>query len=240
MSGWFAVKRGITKHPIFEKRPDRLAVWLWLLDNAVWKDTPHDVKGQTVIVPAGSVCASLRRIASETGVPIQALRTFLERLQKEHMINTSTNTGKTVISLCNWDKYQTSQHSNNTEGNTGGNTKLTQDQHTKEQVNNIPVGTAPLGASEIVEFEGVRASVWKAGKALLARHGKANPSVIGKWLKQASAVDVLSAIEAAEKAQTQDPVPYITAALTRGPSRSFRQQDQDQAHQNHLGWYGLQ
>lgn len=131
MSGWFAVKRGITSHPIFKGHHERLAIWLWLLDNAVWQDTPHDIKGHTVIVKRGSVCASERRIADEVGVGYQVVRTFLARLKADHMINAEVTHGRSIITLCNYEKYQSAKPSDNAQSNA----TLTQRQRTKEQGN---------------------------------------------------------------------------------------------------------
>ena len=135
MSGWFAVKRGITSHPLFNGKPERLAVWMWLLDNAVWKETTHDVKGHTVDVPRGSVCASSRYIADQVGVGHQVARTALKRFQTAQMVNTTPTHGKNVITLCNYEKYQDPKVA----ANTTPNTSLTQRQHVpntqKEQGN---------------------------------------------------------------------------------------------------------
>lgn len=125
MSGFFLITRGISKHALFKRKPDRLAVWVWLLDNAAFKDTTQDAKGKIVPVPRGSVCASLRHIADETGVGHQVVRTAIKRFETERMINTKVTHGKTVISLCNYDKHQHSGEG----GNTAPNTSLTQDQH---------------------------------------------------------------------------------------------------------------
>ena len=132
MSGWFKVKRGITQHPIFKGHPERIAIWLWLMDNACWKDTPHDVSGKSVMVRRGAVCASERRIAKEVGVGYQVVRTFLARLKAEHMINADATHGRNIITLCNYDKYQAREEF----ANAGGNAALTHDQRTKEEVKN--------------------------------------------------------------------------------------------------------
>lgn len=117
MNGWFAVKRGITSHHIFKGNPERLAVWMWLLDNAAWKDTKHDVKGKTVTVPRGSVCASERHISRECGVGYQVVRTSIKRLKDEHMINADPTHGKNLISLCNYEKYQDADAARNAKPN---------------------------------------------------------------------------------------------------------------------------
>jgi hypothetical protein len=154
MSGWYAVQRGITAHHLFKGKPERLAVWMWILDNAAWKDTTHDVQGRTVNVPRGSVCASSRHIADAVGVGHQVARTALKRFENESMINTQPTHGKNVISLCNFEKYQDP----NAKANTQPNTPLTQDQHTantqKKQVNKLtkegPKGPSDFEAVEIL------------------------------------------------------------------------------------------
>lgn len=131
MIGWYAVRRGITKHPIFHKKPERLAVWMWLLDNACWKDTQHDIKGKTITVKRGQVCASERHISEECGVGYQVVRTLFKRLQDEHMINAEVTHGKNVITLCNYEKYQNVENNDNALTNA----PVTQEQRTKEQDN---------------------------------------------------------------------------------------------------------
>lgn len=117
MSGFFLITRGITKHPLFKGKPDRLAVWLWLLDNVAWKDTSHDVKGHIVNVPRGSVCASERHIADECGVGYQVVRTAIKRFKSEQMVNATPTHGKNVITLCNYEKHQSPEKGANAEGN---------------------------------------------------------------------------------------------------------------------------
>jgi hypothetical protein len=151
MSGWFAVKRGITSHALFKGKPERLAVWLWLLDNAVWKDTTHDVKGHTVNVPRGSVCVSERHISEACGVGYQVVRTAIKRFKTEHMINAQPTHGKSMISLCNYEKYQDPKG----EANAEVNATLTQRQRnpnaqkeqgnkgTREKGTNVPLAIVP-------------------------------------------------------------------------------------------------
>ena len=141
MSGWFAVKRGISAHPIFRRHPERLAIWMWLLDNAAWKDTPHDIKGKTIVVKRGQVCASERRIAEDVGVGYQVVRTFISRLKTEHMVNAEVTHGRNVITICNYEKYQSVP----APGNATPNATLTHDQRTKEQGNKITTEDGPKG-----------------------------------------------------------------------------------------------
>lgn len=146
MAGWFSVKRGITSHHLFKNNPERLMIWLWLLDNAAWKDTHHDIQGSTVTVKRGSVCVSLRHISDCTGVGLQRIRTAIKRFNDENMIETELTHGKSMISLCNFEKYQSTKSE--------ANTRPTQDQHKtntqKKQGNNI---TNKESASDALRFQ---------------------------------------------------------------------------------------
>ncbi len=130
-NGWFSVEHGITNHPLFRRQPERLAIWIWLIDNAAWSDTKQDIKGKIVTVSRGSVSASERRIAKDVGVGRQVVRTALERFKANQMITPTLTQGRSMISLCNYDKYQTPPEADNPTPNP----TLTLHQPTKEQKN---------------------------------------------------------------------------------------------------------
>ena len=125
MSGWFAMNRAMFEHPIFCGKPERIAVWAWIISTAAWKDTRQDADGKTVMIKRGQVLTSYRQISSATGVGVQVIRTLIERLQSESAINTDTNNGRILITLCNYEKYQ----SVGANANTASNTTITQEQH---------------------------------------------------------------------------------------------------------------
>lgn len=200
MSGWIALKRGITKHPLFKGRPDRLLIWVWLLENAAWKPEPLDVHGKIITVERGQVCTSLRRIADETGLGLQVVRSFLDRLRTELQINTETTHGRSLITICNYDKYQSVGDTSNT----STNTRPTHDQHIKEQGNNSDyVGSA----QERPEKRDPKKDCFDEGVKLLSGQGdseRAARSFIGKCIRQHGEAEVLAAILAArDKAEAK-------------------------------------
>lgn len=215
MSGWFSVKRGVTDHPIFHKRPDRLYVWMYLLEKAAWQDTRQDANGRPVNVQRGQMLTSFRQLADATGVGIQVIRTLFNLLSGEGAVNTNTNNGRMLVTICNYEKYQSPDRV----GNTTPNTDVTRGQHTKKTREQIPPSegtSAPSisGAEKVVDLSSPLAAAWAIGKAFLAKHGVERPGpLIGNWLKTATASDLMVAIEAADRARTEDPIPYITAAL---------------------------
>lgn len=220
MSGFYLITRGITAHHLFKGNPQRLAVWLWLLDNAAWKPTTQDVKGHTVEVPRGAVFASERRIAEECGVGYQVVRTAIKRFQSEHMINAKVTHGRTLITLCNYEKHQRVDDP----ANAVGNAELTHSQRNanaqKKQGNTYT--STPDGVDDGAAVDPVNADprdlVWDSGlKWLVRTTGSPEPkcrTLIGKWMRDHQPADVLTAMRAAREAKTRDPIPYIERSLS--------------------------
>lgn len=117
--GFIAVDRSIFDHPIFRRRPDRLAAWEWLIASAAWK--PEGRRGDFGVVhlERGQLPASLRSLGRMWGWPKSNVDCFLKRLVREKMIcvektrtATRTVTGTplayeiSIITICNYEKFQ--------------------------------------------------------------------------------------------------------------------------------------
>lgn len=231
MTGWVCSHRRIWEHPIFENNALRVGAWHWLLHKAAWKPTPFNVGGKMIEIQRGQVCISQRQMEAATGMGRQALRTFLQLLEDSGAI-TQKVTGKatqrrTIITICNYEKNQAASE----DENPSANPPATQQQPNKEQVNNKT--TSPDGedaaappteqSGEVVVVSATTQAVWKIGKPALAAMGVKNPGpMIGKWIKEAGPPAVLLAIDAAQRAGTEDPIPYITEVLKGASDDSSR------------------
>lgn len=105
MSGFVALHREAFAHPLL-KDAERFRAWFWLVANAAWKPTKHDARGHTITVERGQICAGREYLAKVWGWSPSAVERFLTRLQTEQMIERSTGQIKTIITICNYDKYQ--------------------------------------------------------------------------------------------------------------------------------------
>lgn len=210
MSGWFATKREIFEHPIFHKRHDRLYVWQWMIANAAWKDTRQDAGGRPVDVKRGQLMTSYRQIERATGVGVQVIRTMIDLLKAEHAINTDTSNGRMVITICNYDKYQSPDGVDNT----STNTPPTHRQHTKrtrEQIpttSEAPASPAPeaenaMDPAKILFTQGVKTLTAGGVKEASAR------SLIGRWRQSHGDAAVLAAFGRAQREGAMDPVAFI-------------------------------
>ncbi len=215
IGGWIAVRRNIHEHPIFAGQPERLYVWLWMLSTAAWKDTRMDANGRTITVRRGQLLTSYRQMSKATGVSVKAIRTLIDKLKDENAIGTDTSTGRMLISICNYEKYQTPPDV----AGTAKGTARAQQGHTKEQDNHSDYVGQPKSAA----FDPAKIA-FDAGVSVLADagipSGKAR-SIVGGWRKHHPDEAIIAAIGAAKREGAVDPVAYITASLQ---ARNTRQQ----------------
>lgn len=239
MSGWFSVKHGIRKHPIFKGRPDRLGAWIAMLDEAAYADTEQDVAGTVVKVRRGELCASQAMLEEITGLSRQQLRTFLSALEKEGTISTrpATNSTKsrTIVTFCSYNKYQSIQPS--------ANQRPTKRQPTKEQDNNTP----PLeGASAPEDFSDPAKVIFTSGVKMLKASGKSDQAaraVLGKWRRDHGDYALIAALGRAQREGAIDPISFIEgcfrfAAKKADPKPGDKRISRDGLEQEY-GGYGV-
>jgi DNA-binding GntR family transcriptional regulator len=63
-------------------------------------------RGKTITVERGQLCAGREWLAKEWGWSPSAVERFLSRLETEQMIEREAGQRKTVITICNYGKYQ--------------------------------------------------------------------------------------------------------------------------------------
>lgn len=219
MSGWYAVKRGTIEHELFAPvgKWSKFEAWNWMIEAAAYKPTVIDIGGKPYTVPRGALCFSQRFLATKFKWSKKAITTFLETLESHNAITvgviatgTGTRSKRTQVTLCNYEKYQSS----GTKTEPKGDQKGTKEE--QETNKNLPLEAAALSApnSEAVEVSVLSKAVWNIGKPFLASRGVKNPgAIIGRWLKASQPPDILAAFDLAQRAGTQDPIPYITQIL---------------------------
>lgn len=216
MTGWICSYRKIWSHPMFMGNAERVGVWNWMLHTAAWKDTRFRVGRKLILLKRGQLCVSQRQICTATGMSHRKLRTFLGELQSEGAITQDKTQGRSLITICKYNDYQDRKKPPDTDIGT----QTTHKRHTKEQKNNPSnEGAAAAPPSGAIEVSVVTKAVWNC-KAFLESRGVANPgSMIGRWLKNSDPYQILRAIEAAQRAGTENPIPYIERVLQGSAER---------------------
>lgn len=106
MSGFIALHREAVDHHLFSGDAQRMGAWFWLLAKACWKPTKFSVSGATITLERGQLCVSRSQLAAAWGMSPSGVERFLTRLETEQMIERETGQGRTVITICNYGKYQ--------------------------------------------------------------------------------------------------------------------------------------
>ena len=108
MAGWYRMHRGWMDHDVFGRDPlDRRSAFMWLIENAAF--APAKTRGPkgSIVLQRGQLSYSLRYLAAAWRWPEPKVRRFLRATQDAKIIDAATDAGQMVITVCNYDKYQT-------------------------------------------------------------------------------------------------------------------------------------
>lgn len=100
--------------------------WCWCLMKASYKECDLIVGFQTVHLMPGDFVFGLKAASKETGLSIQEIRTCVVFLKKEENLTVKSTNKFSIISIINWDIYQSEE----IEINTQNNKQLTNKQQT--------------------------------------------------------------------------------------------------------------
>jgi hypothetical protein len=106
--GVFAIDRGAWDHDyLADPQPfSRREAWFWIVSEAAWKRHRRRILGRPIEVHRGELAASYRFIASKWKWSEARVRRFVSGLISEGMVDAKTDAGLTVITVCNYDRYQ--------------------------------------------------------------------------------------------------------------------------------------
>lgn len=145
MSGFVVMARDATEHPLL-KDGERFRAWFWMVAKACWKPTKFDVHGKIITLERGQFCCSVREMAEAWGWSKSAVDRFIQRLIDEDMVistraktgtggGTSSGTARSIITICNYAKYQNVPKGSGTASEPQGGTAAGQQRDIKEQGN---------------------------------------------------------------------------------------------------------
>ena len=100
-TGWIKLHRSILEWEWWDDRNARDLFIYCLL-----KANHEDVKWHGQIIERGTFITSRDELAKKTGLTIQQTRTALEKLISTSEITKQTTNKITIITICNYDKYQ--------------------------------------------------------------------------------------------------------------------------------------
>lgn len=99
--GWIKIHRQITEWEWYDE-PNTFRLFFHLLLKANHK--PNKYRG--VMIEIGQIMTGFDRLASETGLTLQKVRTSINRLKSTDEITVESSTQGTIIQIVNYSKYQ--------------------------------------------------------------------------------------------------------------------------------------
>lgn len=129
MEYYIPISRRIFEHPFWceDRVFSRFEAWLDIVQSARFEDTKQLIGNRFIEVKRGQVLVSLRFLAGRWHWSTKKVNSFLDLLIQDKMITKETpkETGQTVITICNYDKYNFISQELETEKKQQGNTKET-------------------------------------------------------------------------------------------------------------------
>lgn len=153
MDGWISLHRQFVKWEWYDDNNTK-SLFLHLLLRANHKQN----KWRGVTIPKGSLVTGRKKLSIETGLSEQQIRTSLNKLKSTNEITIKTTNLNSLISITNWNKYQTN--------NQPSNQQITNDQPTNNQQittnnndNNDNNNLESIGENDFSKFDITRSVV---------------------------------------------------------------------------------
>jgi len=102
--------RSLKEKAYYSKDSEKTHLWVHLLLTANWSDREEILGGKPIICKAGQFTTGRKQLSKETGInesKIERMLTYFEKIEQQ-IEQRKTNTNR-LISILNWDKYQSSE-----------------------------------------------------------------------------------------------------------------------------------
>lgn len=107
---------------VFADRPLALALWVNLLWEANGKPTRKVFKGKVIDIKKGQLLTGRKYLSKLTGIPEATVERYLKCFETEQQIIQETSNKNRLITIVNWEMYQTRKTPDDTGGGTTDDT----------------------------------------------------------------------------------------------------------------------
>jgi hypothetical protein len=118
-NGWIKFHRSALEGDI-GCNPNTLALWVWLLSLASVRESKIRFEGDQEVLPPGSIATGYKELESLTGISKTTIYRELHYLEKTNRITLKSGTDGTLVTICNWAIYQSTEESVERERNADG------------------------------------------------------------------------------------------------------------------------
>lgn len=103
--GFICISRGITAHWIWAN-PVLFQRWVWMILTANYDNREISFSCHRLMLQRGQLAVNLSYLSKTWNVSTQAVRKFLVKLEVSGMVTRTVYDKVTVITICNYDRYQ--------------------------------------------------------------------------------------------------------------------------------------
>jgi len=117
MEGWISIHRKMQEHWLWDEERvfSKAEAWIDLLLSVNHKDNKIVIKNKVINIKRGQTAMSLVTLAKRWKWDKSKVRRFLEVLKTDTMIDTKSETVTTLITICNYESYQSNGNGSETE-----------------------------------------------------------------------------------------------------------------------------
>ena len=112
-TGWFKFHRQIFDNPICTKDSEHFFVWCYLLTEAQHEDGKRALfQNKEIVLERGQLLKTVTEIANDLHIKEMKVYRILKLLENEKQIVKQTSNKNTLITVLNWEKYQSCEKQN--------------------------------------------------------------------------------------------------------------------------------
>lgn len=214
MSGYAMLHRALLDHPAFRNESEALAFGGMIM-KAAWRATTVRYKGHRIDLKRGQLAISQRDMARALDRDKAWVERLIHRLKSEAMIETRREAGVSVITICNYDKYQqippkreAPPEALDEAANEAGVRQRRGTEQEEEEVKNSSEANASGGAPPADPLK----QVFDLGVELLTATGateKQARSLLGKWRKSHGEAKVLQGLLDCRTKAISNPIEWL-------------------------------
>lgn len=134
LNGWVKIHRKVLDHWVAQE-PELLALWIRLLIEANHADKKRMFNGALVDINRGQTIFGLEAFEAKSGISRKKLRRYLDMLELEGMIGRQKTNKYSLISILNYEDYQSEGSQEAGKGQAKGTQRAGKGQHRKNDKN---------------------------------------------------------------------------------------------------------
>ena len=111
-TGWIKLHRQVFDNPVCAKDSEYFFVWCYLLTEAKYEEERVLFKNEEITLSKGQLLTTSKKIALELNVKESKVNRILKKLENEKQIERQTSNKNTLITVINWEFYQSCENQN--------------------------------------------------------------------------------------------------------------------------------